>query len=169
MDRRRGLRHWRDTGFTRDGSHAEFIAVPAVSLRRKPAVLRFDQAASVGVNYVAVWSGIEAASLKAKETLLLIGACGGVGNAGAEIARRLGARVVGVDQRAPPPDAPIHAIAEKMIVGAKELPAEARAATGGRGADVVFDLVGGVMFRSAVDVSPMAAGSSKSRRLASAK
>jgi hypothetical protein len=73
-----------------------------------------------------------------------------VGNAAAEIARRLGARVIGVDQRAPLPDAPIHAIAEKMIIGAKDLPAEAHAATGGRGADVVFDLVGGVMFRSAV-------------------
>jgi NADPH:quinone reductase-like Zn-dependent oxidoreductase len=65
-----------DTGFTRDGSHAEFIAVPAASLRRKPETLSFDQAASVGVNYVVAWSGIEAAGLKAKETLLLIGACG---------------------------------------------------------------------------------------------
>jgi NADPH:quinone reductase len=139
-----------DTGFTRDGSHAEFIALPVASLRRKPAALSFDQAASVGVNYVAAWSGIEAAGLKAKETLLLIGASGGVGNAAAEIARRLGARVIGVDQRPPLPGAPISAIAEKMIIGAKDLPAEARAATGGRGADVVFDLVGGVMFRNAV-------------------
>jgi len=140
-----------DTGFTRDGSHAEFIALPVASLRRKPRALNFDQAASVGVNYVAAWSGIEAAGLKAKETLLLIGASGGVGNAAAEIARRLRARVIGVDQRPPLPGAPIYAIAEKMIIGAKDLPAEARAATGGRGADVVFDLVGGVMFRNAVD------------------
>src|SRR5271169_3722456 len=140
-----------DTGFTRDGSHAEFIALPAASLRRKPVALSFDQAASVGVNYVAAWLGIETAGLKAKETLLLIGASGGVGNAAAEIARRLRARVIGVDQRPPLPGAPIYAIAEKMIIGAKDLPAEARAATGGRGADVVFDLVGGVMFRNAVD------------------
>lgn len=140
-----------DTGFTRDGSHAEVIAVPAASLRRKPAALSFDQAASVGVNYLAAWLGIETAGLKAKETILLIGASGGVGNAAAEIARRLGARVIAVDRRAPPPEAPIHAIAEKMIIGAKNLPAEARAATRGLGADVVFDLVGGVMFRAAVD------------------
>jgi NADPH:quinone reductase len=140
-----------DTGFTRDGSHAEFIAVPAGSLRRKPAALSYDQAASVGVNYLAAWLGIETAGLKAKETILLIGASGGVGNAAAEIARRLGARVIAVDRRAPPPEAPIHAIAEKMIIGAKNLPAEARAATRGLGADVVFDLVGGVMFRAAVD------------------
>lgn len=55
------------------------------------------------------------------------------------------------DRRAPHPDAPIHAIAEKLIIGAEDLPAEVRAATAGKGADVVFDLVGGVMFRSAVD------------------
>jgi NADPH:quinone reductase len=52
---------------------------------------------------------------------------------------------------APHPDAPIHGIAEKLIVGAKDLPAEVRAATGGKGADVVFDLVGGVMFRNALN------------------
>ena len=140
-----------DTGFTRDGTHAELIAVPVASLRRKPDTLSFDQAASVGVNYMAAWCGIEAAGLKAGETVLLIGAGGGVGSAAAQIARRLGARVIGADRRAPRPDAPINAVAEKLIIGAEDLPAEVRAATGGKGADVVFDLVGGVMFRNAVN------------------
>jgi NADPH:quinone reductase len=140
-----------DTGFTRDGTHAEMIAVPVASLRRKPDTLTFDQAASVGVNYIAAWCGLEAAGLSAGETVLLIGARGGVGGAAAQIARRLGARVIGVDRRAPHPDAPIHRIAEKLILDAKDLPVEVRAATGGKGADVVFDLVGGVMFRNAVD------------------
>src|ERR1700744_6184802 len=44
-----------DTGFTRDGTHSGMIAVPVASLRRKPDTLRFDEAASVGVNYVAAW------------------------------------------------------------------------------------------------------------------
>ena len=140
-----------DTGFTRDGTHAELIAVPVASLRRKPDTLSFDQAASVGVNYMAAWLGIDVAALKAGETVLLIGAGGGVGGAAAQIARRLGARVIGVDRHAPHPDAPINAIAEKLIIGAQDLPAEVRAVTGGKGADVVFDLVGGVMFRSAVN------------------
>jgi NADPH2:quinone reductase len=140
-----------DTGFTRDGTHAEMIAVPVASLRRKPDILNFDQAASVGVNYIAAWCGLETAGLKAGETVLLIGAGGGVGSAAAQIARRLGARVIGSDRRAPHPDAPIHNIAEKLILGAKDLPAEVRAATGGKGADVVIDLVGGVMFRNAVN------------------
>jgi NADPH:quinone reductase len=139
-----------DTGFTREGSHAELIAVPVASLRRKPETLSFDQAGSVGVNYMAAWCGLEAASLKAGETVLLIGAGGGVGGAAAQIARRLGARVIGADRHAPHPDAPIHAIAERLIVGAQDLPAEVRAATEGKGVDVVFDLVGGIMFRNAV-------------------
>jgi NADPH:quinone reductase len=140
-----------DAGSIRDGSHAELIAVPAASLRRKPDALSFDQAAAVGVNYIAAWCGIEAAGLKAGETVLLIGAGGGVGGAAAQIARRLGARVIGTDRRVPHPDAPIHAIAEKLIIGAQDLPAEVHAATHGKGADVVFDLVGGVMFRSALN------------------
>jgi NADPH:quinone reductase len=140
-----------DTGFTRDGTHAEMIAVPVASLRRKPDTLSFDEAASVGVNYIAAWCGLEAAGLQAGETVLLIGAGGGVGGAAAQIARRFGARVIGADLRAPHPDAPIHDIAEKLILSAKDLPAEVRAATGGKGADVVFDLVGGVMFRNAVN------------------
>ncbi|WP_166303375.1 quinone oxidoreductase family protein [Bradyrhizobium sp. 2S1] len=140
-----------DTGFTRDGTHAELLAVPVASLRRKPDNLSFEQAASVGVNYVAAWCGIEAAGLKAGETMVLIGAGGGVGGAAAQIARRIGARVIGVDRHAPHADAPIHAIAEHLIIGAEDVPAEIRAVTGGNGADVVFDLVGGVMFRSAVN------------------
>lgn len=140
-----------DTGFTRDGSHAALIAVPVASLRRKPDALSFDQAASVGVNYMAAWCGLEAAGLRAGETVLLIGAGGGVGSAAAQIARRLGARVIGADRHPPNPDAPVLAIARTMIIGAADLPAEIRAATAGRGADVVFDLVGGVMFRAAVN------------------
>jgi NADPH2:quinone reductase len=140
-----------DTGFTRDGTHAEMISVPVASLRRKPEILSFDQAASVGVNYLAAWCGLEAAGLKAGETLLLIGAGGGVGGAAAQIARRLGAHVIGADRHPPHPDAPIRSIARKLILGAEDLPAEVRATTGGKGADVVFDLVGGVMFRHAVN------------------
>ncbi|MBV9751415.1 MAG: zinc-binding alcohol dehydrogenase family protein [Hyphomicrobiales bacterium] len=140
-----------DVGFTRDGTHAELIAVPVASLRRKPDSLSFDEAASIGVNYMAAWCGIEIAGLRAGETLLLIGAGGGVGSGAAQIAHRLGARVIGADRHVPRADAPISTIAEKLIVAAKDLPGEIHSITGGRGADVVFDLVGGVMFRSAVN------------------
>jgi NADPH2:quinone reductase len=140
-----------DVGFTRDGTHAERIAVPVASLRRKPAALSFAEAASVGVNFMAAWCGlVEAAALARGETLVIIGAGGGVGGAAAQIAHRLGVRVIGVARQAPHPDAPIHRIAERMILGAEDLSASVRAATGGKGADVVFDAVGGVMFPTAL-------------------
>ncbi|WP_413991671.1 quinone oxidoreductase family protein [Labrys okinawensis] len=141
-----------DVGFTRDGTHASHIEVPVVSLRRKPETLSLPEAASVGVNFITAWSGVvEAAQVKAGETLLIIGAGGGVGGAAAQIAHHVGARVIGADRHAPRPDAPIHRLAEHQIIGAEDLPAAVRTATDGKGADVVFDTVGGVMFRTALD------------------
>src|SRR6201998_4658222 len=46
-----------DTGFTRDGSHAEWMSVPVEALVRKPERLSFDEASTVGVNFVVAWYG----------------------------------------------------------------------------------------------------------------
>src|ERR1700722_12835262 len=71
-----------EIGYSVDGSHAELIAVPIASLRRKPDSLSFEQAATVGVPYLTAWLGLtEYAHLSAHETLLVIGARGGVGGA----------------------------------------------------------------------------------------
>lgn len=141
-----------DTGFTRDGSHAEFILVPAASLRRKPEVLDFDQAATVGVNFITAWKGlVEGAALRAGETVLIIAASGGVGNAGVQIAQRIGARIIGTDRREPRPGAAITKAGLSLVADAEGIPAAVRDATGGRGADVVLDCVGGVMFRHALN------------------
>lgn len=141
-----------DTGFTRDGSHAEYILVPVASLRRKPERLGFDEAASVGVNFITAWKGlVDGAALRGGETVLVIAASGGVGNAGVQIARRIGARIIGVDRRAPRPGAVIVEAGVSLIADASDIPAAVRQATDGRGTDVVLDCVGGVMFRHALD------------------
>jgi NADPH2:quinone reductase len=141
-----------DTGFTRDGSHAEYILVPAASLRRKPKSLDFDEAASVGVNFIAAWRGlVDGANIRSTETVLVIAASGGVGNAGVQIARRSGARVIGVDRRKPEPTAAILDAGLSLVADAGGIAAAVRNATDGRGADVVLDCVGGVMFRPALD------------------
>ena len=140
-----------DVGFTRDGTHAEFIVVPVESLRRKPARLSFDQAASVGVNFMAAWCGlIEAADLQPSDTLVLIGASGGVGSAAAQIAASVGARIIGIERDEPHPDAPIRSVADRIVIGAQDLAQTVREITDGRGASVVFDLVGGAMFEPAL-------------------
>jgi NADPH2:quinone reductase len=141
-----------DTGFTRDGSHAECILVPAASLRRKPAVLDFEQAASVGVNFITAWKGlVDGAGLRAGETVLIIAASGGVGNAAVQIARRIGARIIGVDRRGPRSGAAISQMGLSLVADGPAIPAAVREATDGHGADLVLDCVGGVMFRFALD------------------
>ena len=140
-----------DVGFTRDGSHAEQILVPAASLRRKPSSLDFDQAASVGVNFMAAWRGlVDGADLRAGETVLVIGSGGGVGNAGVQIAKRLGAKIIGVDRDRPRPGAAIIVAGLSLVAEGAAIPAAVREATGGVGADAVLDCVGGVMFGHAL-------------------
>jgi len=139
-----------DVGFTRDGTHAEKIAVPVASLRRKPSRLSHAQAASIGVNFIAAWCGIMgAARLQAGETLTVIG-LGGVGGAAAQIASRHGARVIGIDRHRPLADSPVLAAVETVITPeAGDLAAQLAELTGG-GAEVVFDTVGGSMFETAL-------------------
>jgi NADPH2:quinone reductase len=137
-----------EIGYSKDGSHAELIAVPATSLRRKPKTLSLEQAAAIGVTYLAAWLGlIEYAQLASGETLLVTGAGGGVGSAAAQIARWRGARVIGVDRRPLPEDSPaVGAVDDFVVLGNEPLKSVVRGMTDGRGADVVFDTVGGPMF-----------------------
>jgi len=141
-----------NAGYTIDGTHAQYIVVPVASLQRKPTTLSFDEAASVGVNYLAAWRGlVDAGALRAGETLVIIGAGGGVGGAVAQIARRIGAgRIIGVDRIAPAKDAPAARATDAFIAGARDIETAVRDALGGKGADIVFDAVGGVMFRTAL-------------------
>jgi NADPH:quinone reductase len=140
-----------DVGFTRDGTHAEKLAVPVASLRPMPPNLSFEQAASVGVCFVTAFCAVvEAAGLKSGETLVVIGAGGAVGSAAAQIGKRLGAHVIGLERREPTPDAPIRAVADAILVDAKDPVAAVRQAAGGKGGDVVLDTVGGAIFRSAL-------------------
>ena len=136
-----------DVGFTRDGSHAQLMSVPVAALVRKPERLSFDEASTVGVNFVVGWYGaVEAAQLAAGETIAIFGVSGGVGGAVAQIARALGATVIEVDRRPPGPDTPAAAVIDHFIAfdPAAEIGAEIKRLTGGTGAQVVYDAVGGV-------------------------
>src|ERR1035438_9882685 len=105
-----------DTGFTRDGSHAELMSVPLEALVPKPERLSFDEASTVGVNFVVAWYGaVETAQLVAGETIAVFGVSGGVGGAVAQIARVLGANVIGVDRRRPSPHTPAAAAIDDFI------------------------------------------------------
>jgi NADPH:quinone reductase len=143
-----------DIGFMRDGSHAEAILLPAEALVRKPANLSFEQAVSIGVNFVIAWLGaIEYGGLQAGETVVIIGVGGGVGDAVAQIAAAQGAVVFGVDLREPPQAAPAARLLSAYIPSDDGAPDTVARLTGGKGADLVFDTVGGIMFEAALSMA----------------
>lgn len=140
-----------EIGYSINGSHAELIAVPVASLRRKPRTLSLEQAAAVGVTYLAAWLGlVEYAQAGAGETLLVIGANGGVGSAVAQIGKWKGARVIGTDIGPLAQATSPRAFDEFFVPADRPLEIGVRELTKGHGADVVFDAVGGVMFESAL-------------------
>jgi NADPH:quinone reductase len=141
-----------EIGYSIDGSHGELLAVPSASLRRKPNALSMEQAAVIGVTYLAAWIGLaEYGRLAAGETLLVIGATGGVGVAAAQIGKWRGARVIGVDRRELQANSPaLRAVDDFFVLGDEPLDSVISRATGGRRAQVVFDAVGGPMFEPAL-------------------
>ena len=87
----------RELGFTRDGSHAEYVVLPRDALAPKPQALSFSQAASCGVAYVTAWHALE--GVKRGTRLLVIGAAGAVGSAAIDLAKLRDAEVVAAARR----------------------------------------------------------------------
>jgi NADPH:quinone reductase len=129
-------------GVSRDGTHAQYIVVNSDGLSEKPAQLSMEEASTVGVPYLAAWSGlVDAANIQAGETVLITGALGAVGKAATQIAHWKKAKVIGADIS----DAPSNA--DTFVnTRSKGLHVEVKALTDGKGADLVFDCVGGPMF-----------------------
>ena len=137
-----------DLGFLRDGPHAEYLTVPVEAAALRPDRLDAAQAAAMGLAYMTAWAAlIDAAKLRAGETVLITGVTGAVGSAAARIARFHGAKVLGaIRQRAEQqgnPDLPVDVYVHLADGPLHEL---AAAATAGHGADVVLDVVGGPLF-----------------------
>lgn len=143
-----------DIGFTRNGTHAEFIEIPAAALVRKPASLTHEQAASIGVNFVVGWLGtVDYAQLAAGETIAVIGVSGGVGGAVTQIAKARGARVIGIGREEPHADSPAARLIDVFVPMGDDTVNRVRELTGGAGADVVYDAVGGVAFELALGLA----------------
>ena len=142
-----------DIGFTRDGTHAEFIKIPLAALSRKPTTLSHTEAAAIGVNFVVAWLGtVEYADLQAGETIAVIGAGGGVGGAVVQIAKARGARVIAVDRHLLCAETPAGRLVDDYIPFDENVAVRLKALTGDAGADVVYDTVGGVAFETALSL-----------------
>ncbi|GFM73022.1 oxidoreductase [Pseudomonas cichorii] len=132
----------KEPGFFRDGSHAEFLALPAQGVALKPKALSFAQAASLGVPYTTAWDALQR-SLVARDTrLLVVGANGAVGSAAMALGKILGAQVLGAVRR------PEHlkklqaAGFDGILLDASQGLASQVNETFKGGADVIFDTTG---------------------------
>ena len=137
----------------RFGGFSEAINVPQEAIRPIPGKLSYEKAASYGTAYLTAYVALKIrGSLQAGETLLVHGATGGVGMAAVDIGKYMGAKVIatgGTDEKLSVvksrgadhvinytlPDGSLGGFREKV----KEL-------TDGRGADVIYDPVGGSVF-----------------------
>ncbi|UAL09890.1 NADPH:quinone oxidoreductase family protein [Caulobacter segnis] len=139
-------------GGARLGGFAEYAALPAEGLRPKPARLSFAQGAAYGAAYLTAYVALmRRAWLEPGEWVLVHGAAGGVGLAAVDMAKALGAKVIAASasdaklariQDLYAPDAVVN-----VAGGFRE---QVKAITGGRGADVIYDPVGGDIFDESV-------------------
>lgn len=131
--------------FTREGAFAEQSMVPASMLMPMPPGMDFDIAAAITLTYgTSHHALVGRAGLQAGETLLVLGAAGGVGLAAIEIGKALGARVIAAASSAEKLAVCREHGADACIDYSREDLREAiKAATDGKGPDVIYDPVGG--------------------------
>ena len=134
------------------GSFAEQVAVPGYNVMPIPAGMDFNSAAAFGMTYGTSMHALkQRANLQPGETLLVLGASGGVGLAAVEIATAIGPKVIAAASSA-------HKLAVSNAAGPYELinysetnlKDEVKRLTGGLGVDVIYDPVGGDLFDQAI-------------------
>lgn len=129
------------------GAFAEVALAPAILTFPLPERMSFEQGAALVVNYQTAHLGlVRRGRLAEGETVLIHGAAGGVGTAAIQVARALGGRTIAVATGAAKLDAARAAGADEAVDAAGDWVAAVRELTGGRGADVVVDPVGGERF-----------------------
>jgi NADPH:quinone reductase-like Zn-dependent oxidoreductase len=129
-------------GIKRPGGFAEMVAVPACAAIELPDQLDFHHAAVVMRHVPTAWNLlVNVAGLKARETVLIMGAGGNLGSIGIQIAKNvIGAKVIaaaGSDERV---KTGLELGADHAVnYGACDLQSEVMALTGGKGVDVLYD------------------------------
>lgn len=134
------------------GSFAEQVAVPGYNVLPMPAEMGFADAAAFGMTYGTSMHALkQRANLQPGETLLVLGASGGVGLAAVEIGKALGAKVIAAASSTEKLDVARAAGADELIdYSRSSLKEEVKRLTGGQGADVIYDPVGGDLFDDAI-------------------
>jgi NADPH2:quinone reductase len=131
--------------FTTYGAFAEEVKTEASRLMPLPAGMSFESGAAFILTYGTSDHALrDRAALRAGETLLVLGAAGGVGIAAIEIGKALGARVIACASSADKLEVcRQHGADEGINYDTEDLRERIKALTGGNGVDVVYDAVGG--------------------------
>ena len=127
------------------GAFAEEVKVEGRRVLPLPSGMDFESAAAFGLTYATSEHAlVDRGALKAGETLLVLGAAGGVGLAAIEIGKALGARVIACASTADKLAAcRAHGADETINYATEDLRERIKALTDARGPDVVYDAVGG--------------------------
>ncbi len=131
--------------FIGHGAFAQQVVAPAANLMPMPEGMDFDVAAAITLTYgTSHHAVVDRAQLKAGETMLVLGAAGGVGLAAIEIGKALGATVIAAassdEKLAICRD---HGADACINYSTQDLREAIKATTGGKGPDVIYDPVGG--------------------------
>jgi NADPH:quinone reductase-like Zn-dependent oxidoreductase len=137
---------WGGTGkgfsFTRDGCHAQYVALPANAVAPKPESLTFAQAATFGVPYITAWDALERSQVKAGTRFLIIGA-GAVARAAQALAEARGAQVVlGARRSEVVQKLQAQGISAFQLPGADQLPELSQEHFAQQLPEVIFDTTG---------------------------
>ncbi len=138
------------------GGYAEMTLASADQCYSLPPTMPFTAAAAMSLSFDTAWFGLhERGRLAPGETVLVLGATGAVGFAALQLAKAAGARVLaGVSSMAKAELAREHGADAVIDLGAEDLRDnlrdQVRAVTGGKGADVVLDMLGGDIFDAAL-------------------
>ncbi|WP_098025610.1 NADPH:quinone oxidoreductase family protein [Streptomyces sp. st115] len=127
------------------GGFAEYVVADEAALLPAPEALDDAEAAALHIGYQTGWFGLHRrANLRAGETLLVHAAAGGVGSAAVQLGKAAGAKVIGV-VGGPEKAAVARELGCDLVIDrrSEDIVAVVKEATGGRGADVVYDPVGG--------------------------
>lgn len=138
-------------GLTGWGSFAEQVAVPGYNVLPVPPDMDFDTAAAFGMTYGTSMHALkQRANLQPGETLLVLGAAGGVGLAAVEIGKAMGAKVIAAASTAEKLETAKRAGADELINYSEgSLRDRLKELTGGQGVDVIYDPIGGQLFEEA--------------------
>jgi NADPH2:quinone reductase len=139
-------------GYSGFGAARQRIAIDAERLIKIPGSVDFDRAAGLCVTYGTTLHALkDRARLQPAETLAVLGASGGVGLAAVELGKLMGARVAACASSAEKVAfAREHGADEGIDYGKEDLKEALRRVTGGRGADVIYDPVGGAYTEAAL-------------------